>query len=160
MIHRTRKAALTAAALLCALQLAVGCGAAPQPKHHPAASPTPPHRWTVFPGKQKSITVRAREDFSIAVRHNPTTGEERKVVTPKPDPKIVRARGTYYKADHQEPDWEGGGGVLHFRFHAQGPGTTKIVLYHCLRNACSGSRTTLPPHFPKPERTTYTVTVK
>ncbi|MFJ9854716.1 protease inhibitor I42 family protein [Streptomyces sp. NPDC101150] len=159
MTHRTWKTALAAAAL-CALQLAVGCGAAPQPKHHPAASPTPTHTWTVFPGKKRSITVRVREDFSIAVRHNPTTGEQRKLVSPKPDPKLVRISGTSYNADHQEPGWDGGGGILYFRFHAQGPGTTKIVLYHCLHDACPGIRKTLPPHFPKPERTAYTVTVK
>ncbi|MGW8553237.1 protease inhibitor I42 family protein [Streptomyces tubercidicus] len=100
------------------------------------------------------------EDFSIAVRHNPTTGEQRKLVSPKPDTKIVRTRGTDYGPDNQDPGSEGGGGTLHFRFHAQGPGTTKIVLYHCLHAACPGSRTTLPPHFPKPDRVTYTVTVK
>lgn len=151
-----RKAAYPVA-ILCALQLAVGCGAAPQSPHTPA--PTPSRTSTVFTGDQRSITVRAQENFSIGVPYNASTGDHRNLASPKPDPKIVRSRGTDYKAD--DSDMVGSGGKLYFRFHAQAPGTTRIVLYHCVLDACPSRATHHPPEgLPEPERITYTVTVK
>ncbi|MEU9112781.1 protease inhibitor I42 family protein [Streptomyces sp. NPDC048483] len=145
-------------AVVCALELAVGCGAAPQSSHPP--DPAQSRASTVFTGDQRSITVRAQEDFSIAVPYNASVGEERKLLSPRPDPEVVGSRGTGYKPDNPDPDIVGGGGTLYFRFHAQGPGTTKILLYHCDLQTCPGRAPRAPKHRPKPERITYTVTVK
>lgn len=126
------------------LQLAIGCGGGPD-----AA--------VVFPADTPSISVGQREDFSIAVPHTASTGERWTLVGPRPDPAVVRSRGTRYTAD--DPERKGDGGTLYFSFRAQGAGTTDIVLFHCFREGCADTSADSRGG-PEPERVAYTVTVE
>ncbi|MFD7922364.1 protease inhibitor I42 family protein [Streptomyces sp. NPDC059740] len=150
-----RTAARTALLATLLTVLLAGCGEGEPPSHSTG------HR---------KIVVDAGEEFDLTVPYNASTGERWGITTPAPDPSVVRTRGRRFA--HDTPVQPGSGGTLHLRFTARKRGTTRIVLLHCLVHACDGpvdspspaapspSTMSLAPLTPRPERITWTVTVR
>ncbi|GHB23880.1 protease inhibitor I42 family protein [Streptomyces chryseus] len=128
--------------------------------------------------EERSIEVDAGDEFTLSLPASPSMGQDWHLVSPHPDPAVVKRTGQHKETEESDPDLVGGGsGERFFDFEAVKSGTTEIKLIHCpYSSSCSttadnpepsptsSSDTPVPTATGKPgtnpEYFIYTVTVR